>query len=234
MSAIRRSRKLKATTHRPHRGGTGLWRSRSCSSRYPWLGAGCVPVGRGAVAELTAFPCSTGHAQGQVWGRGGHAADEANHGGWEDGPRRLPCQVHSAPPHRRQVVGRVCSVPARVAGVCQRLLGAGGLSGGEQHPSADFVCLAGASTPHMTTHTASVTPSNTSPTPSAPRSSRPGEHHAQHGPGLAALRGSSCQSSERLWGVWGCVCASLADVPPTSGCATRSMSTALCSGSTGA
>lgn len=37
----------------------------------------------------------------------------------------------------------------------------------------------GASTRHMTTHIASATPSSTSRTPSAPRSSRPGEHHAQ-------------------------------------------------------
>lgn len=150
-------------------------------------------MGCGSVAEPTASPCSTGHAQGQVWGGGGHAADEAGDGGWEDGSRRLPCQVHSAPPHWGQVVGRVCSIPAHVAGVYQRLLCVGGLSGGEQHPSADYVCFAGASTPHMTTHTASATPSRTSPTPSAPRSSRPGEHRAWHGLGWQLSGGAAAK-----------------------------------------
>jgi len=93
-------------------------------------GRHCVPVGSGA--QPTASPCSAGHAKGQVWGGGGHAADEAGDGGWEDGPRRLPCQVHSAPPHWRQVVGRARGVPARVRGVGLHLLGVGGVSGGEQ------------------------------------------------------------------------------------------------------
>lgn len=49
-------------------------------------------------------------------------------------------------------------------------VGQRGLDGG-----AHCLCPAGASTPPMTTHTASVTPSSTSPTHSAPRNSRPGE-----------------------------------------------------------
>lgn len=214
-------------------------------------GRRCVPVGCGSVAQPTASPLSTGHAKGQVWGGGGHAADEAGDGGWEDGPRCLPCQVHSTPPHWGQVVW-VCGVLACVAGVGLRLLGAGGVSGGEQHqalPRADCVCLAGASTPRMTTHTASATPSSTSHTPSAPRSSRPGECWGRGGSQGDQL--SASQWLPKCWGTvcpWdgvrgavaghetelGCACASLADAPPTSGCAMRWMSTAPCSGSTGA
>lgn len=85
----------------------------------------CVPVGSGSVAQLTASPHSTGHAKGQVWGGGGHAADEAGDGGWEDGPRRLPGQVHSTSPHRGQVVGMACGILACVAGVGLRPLGVG-------------------------------------------------------------------------------------------------------------
>lgn len=39
-SATRRWRRSRATTRRPRRGGTGPWRNRSCSSRYP-----CPEVG---------------------------------------------------------------------------------------------------------------------------------------------------------------------------------------------
>lgn len=174
----------------------------------------CVPVGSGSVAQPTASPCSTGHAKGQVWGGGGHAEDEAGDGGWEDGPCRLPCQVHSTPPHRGQVVGRVCGVLAHMGGVGLRLLGAGRSREGSSTglcPRTDCICLAGASTPRMTTHTASVTPSSTSRTPSAPRSSRPGERHARHGPGrIRTWQGSSVgeqlAASRRLPKCWGTVC----------------------------
>lgn len=160
-------------------------------------GAGCcMPVGSGSVAQLKASPLSTGHAKGQVWGGGSHAEDEAGDGGWEDGSRCLPRQVHSTPPHWGQVVGRACHVLAHVVGVGLDFLEVeiqtqgkeGEVSGVEQHralPRADCVCLAGASTPRTTTHTASATPSSTSRTPSAPRSSRPGEHCAWHGLGLS-------------------------------------------------
>lgn len=174
----------------------------------------CVPVGSGSMAQLTASPRSAGHAKGQVWGGGGDAADEAGDGGREDGPRRLPCQVHSAPSHWGQVVGRACGILARVAGVGLRLLGVGrcreGSSTGLCH-RADCVCLAGAFTPRMTTHTASATPSSTSLTPSAPRSSRPGECCAQPGSGLSwSWQGSSVGEqlamSQRLLKCWGMVC----------------------------
>lgn len=81
-------------------------------------GAGCcMAVGSGSVAQLKASPLSTGHAKGQVWGGGSHAEDEAGDGGWEDGSRCLPRQVHSTPPHWGQVVGRACHVLAHVVGV---------------------------------------------------------------------------------------------------------------------
>lgn len=117
MSAIRRLRRSRATTHHPHRGGTGLWRSHSCSLRYPGWGRCYVPVGSGSVAQLTVSPLSTGHEKGQVWGGGSHAEDEAGDGGREDGSCRLPCQVHSTPPHWGQVVGRACNVLAHMVGV---------------------------------------------------------------------------------------------------------------------
>ena len=177
-------------------------------------GTCCVPVGSRSVAQPTASPRSTGHAKRQVWRGGGHAADEAGDGGREDGPRCLPCQVHSAPPHRGQVVGRACSILAHVAGVGLRLLGARRSREGSSTglcPRADCACLAGASTPRMTTHTASATPSSTSRTPSAPRSSRPGERRARHGPGLSrSWQGSSVgeqlAASQRLPKCWGTVC----------------------------
>lgn len=219
-------------------------------------GRRCVPTGSRSMAQLTASLRSTGHAKGQVWGGGGHAADEAGDGGWEDGPCCLPCQVHSAPPHWGQVVGRACGILARMEGVALHLLGMGRCREGSSTglcPRADCVCLTGASTPRMTTHTASATPSSTSRTPSAPRNSRPGERHAQPSVerDLAGqlLRGSSwlcpggCQSAQGQCvrgavggheAELGCVHASLAGAPPTSGCATRWMSTAPCSGSTGA
>lgn len=215
MSAIRRSKRSRATTHRPHRGGTGLWRSHSCSLRYSWLGAGAARLqGLGPWLSRQLPPHSTGHAKGQVWGGGGHAADEAGDGGWEDGPRCLPRQVHSTPPHRGQVVGRACGVLACVAGVGLHLVGVGRCWEGSSTglpPRADCVCLAGASTPRMTTHTASATPLNTSLTPSAPRSSRPGEHCVQHGPGLSRnWQGSSVVEqlamSQQLPKCWGMVC----------------------------
>lgn len=77
-------------------------------------GRHCMTVGSRFMAQPTPSSCSTGHAKGQVWGGGGHAADEACDGGWEDGPCRLPCQVHSAPPHWGQVVGRAHAVSWRV------------------------------------------------------------------------------------------------------------------------
>lgn len=200
-SAIRKSRRSRATTHHPRRGGTGPWRSHLCSLRYSWLGGRlCAPVGSGSVAQLTASPNAPGHAKGQVRGGGGHAADEAGDGRREDGSCRLPCQVHSTPPHWGQVVGRACGVLALWWG---GLLGEGSSTG--LCPRADCVCLAGASTPHMTTPTASATPSSTSRTPSAPRSSRPGEHRAWHSPGLSGAggQGERLSVSQQLPKCWG-------------------------------
>lgn len=101
-----------------------------------------------------------------------------------------------------------------------------GLDGG-----AHCLCPAGASTPPMTTRTASVTPSSTSPTHSAPRNSRPGEGAGPwDGQGQGDSSSPPCgrSLSEVL------TVPSTPDALPTSGCAMRWTSIAPCSGSTAA
>lgn len=81
----------------------------------------------------------------------------------------------------------------------------------------------------MTTHTASVTPSSTSPTHSAPRNSRPGE-----GAGPMGWVGPMGFQQPFLWSLPDLrfsLYPPTPDVPLTSGCAMRWMSIALCSGS---
>lgn len=162
----------------------------------------CVPMGRRA--QLMAFARPAGHAKGEVWGGGGHAADEAGDGGWEDGPRCLPRQVHTTPPHRGQVVWRAHSVPQDVSGTGLWVCGAGGSWERDREAGAKFTRPVGASTRRMTTLTAFATPSSTSRTPSAPRSSRPGERRAQPWAGVTVSLWLSravlpCRRSSYFW-----------------------------------
>lgn len=102
-----------------------------------------------------------------------------------------------------------------------------GLDGG-----AHCLCPAGAFTPPMTIRTASVTPSSTSPTHSAPRNSRLGEGSGSMGVG----RASEIPAALPMVSPWSEVLtlpshALTPDAPPTSGCAMHWTSIALCSGS---
>ena len=106
--------------------------------------------------------------------------------------------------------------------------GRAGLDGG-----AHCLCPAGASTPPMTTRIASVTPSSTSPTHSAPRNSRPGEGAGPVGGGRPVGFQQPFRQSVLGWR-WPALTLPPPDAPPTSGCAMRWTSTVPCSGSTAA